>query len=38
MNPKTNPAIGELANKVLIAIREEKKLNNDIIGTIRRFL
>jgi hypothetical protein len=32
MNPKTNPAIGELANQVLIAIKEEKKLNNDIMA------
>ncbi|WP_077612591.1 RloB family protein [Clostridium sp. Marseille-P2415] len=30
MRPKSNSAIGELAHDVLIAIEQEKKLNNDI--------
>jgi hypothetical protein len=30
MRPKTNSAVGELAHNVLIAIEQEKKLNNDI--------
>ncbi len=30
MHPKKNSAIGELANNVLIAIEQEKKLNTDI--------
>lgn len=30
IRPKTNEAIGELANNVCIAIDQEKKLNNDI--------
>lgn len=30
MRPKTNRTVGELANNVLIAIKQEKKLNNDI--------
>ena len=30
MRPKTNKGVGELANNVLIAINQEKKLNNDI--------
>lgn len=30
MKPKSNKAIGELANQVLIAISQEKKINNNI--------
>lgn len=30
MRPKTNRSVGELANKVLVAIEQEKKINNDI--------
>jgi len=30
MRPKSNSAIGELAHDVLVAIEQEKKLNNDI--------
>lgn len=30
MRPKTNSAVGELANDVLIAIEQERKINNDI--------
>ena len=30
MRPKTNRAIGELAHNILIAIEQEKKLNNDL--------
>lgn len=30
MRPKTNSLVGELANQVLIAIEQEKKLNNNI--------
>lgn len=30
MNPKRNPQIGELADRVLFAIDEEKKINQDI--------
>ncbi len=37
MRPKTNSSVGELAHNILIAIEQEKKLNNDITlckGTI----
>ena len=30
MNPKRNPAIGELAERVQIAIAQEKLINQDI--------
>lgn len=30
MHSKTNRAIGELASNVLVAIKQERKINNDI--------
>ena len=30
MRPKKDSAIGELANDVLLAIKQERKINNDI--------
>lgn len=32
MRPKTNSAIGELAYNVLVAIKQEEKVNNDIVN------
>ncbi|MCD7825233.1 MAG: RloB family protein [Clostridiaceae bacterium] len=36
MNPKENPAVGNLASKVDIAIRQEKLLNENIYDAIGR--